>query len=75
MERKTRSPAAKLANPAFHDSEPKPPEEGSSIDKRPARTSAGSSSNGLGGEPRGPNQVLSCHKAVILASATMGLRG
>ena len=44
------------------------------IEKRPARTSAGSSSNGLGGEPRGPNQVLSSHNAVILAPATMEFR-
>jgi hypothetical protein len=44
------------------------------IEKRPARTSAGSSSIGLGGEPRGPNQVLSSHNAVILAPATMEFR-
>ena len=48
--------------------------EDPSIEKRPARTSAGSSSNGLGREPRGPNQVLSSHNAVILAPATMELR-
>ena len=45
-----------------------------SIENRPARTSGGSSSNGLGGEPRGPNQVLSSHNAVILTSATIGRR-
>jgi hypothetical protein len=48
--------------------------EDPSIEKRPARTSAGSSSNGLGREPRGPNQVLSSHNAVILAPATMEFR-
>ena len=48
--------------------------EDPSIEKRPARTSAGSSSNGLGREPRGPNQVLSSHNAVILAPATMAFR-
>ncbi len=48
--------------------------EDPSIERRPARTSAGSSSNGLGGEPRGPNQVLSSHNAVILAPATMEFR-
>ena len=44
------------------------------IETRPACTSAGSSSIGLGGEPRGPNHVLSSHNAVILASATTGPR-
>ena len=48
--------------------------EDPSIEKRPARTSAGSSSNGLGREPRGPNQVLSSHNAVILAPATIEFR-
>lgn len=44
-----------------------------SIDRRPARTSAGISSSGFGGEPRSPNRVLSSHSVVILASATTGL--
>jgi hypothetical protein len=48
--------------------------EAPSIEKTPARTSAGSSSSGLGGEPRGPSNVRSSHNAVILASATTGLR-
>src|SRR5690242_19713295 len=42
------------------------------IETRADCTFAGSSSNGLGGKPRGPNQVLSSHNAVILASATTG---
>lgn len=62
MERRT------LLSPAA----PKP-RDASSIDKRPARTSAGISSRGLGRAPRGPNRVLSSHSAVILASATIGL--
>jgi hypothetical protein len=44
------------------------------IERRLACTSAGSSSNGLGGEPRSPNQFLSSHNAVILAPATMAFR-
>jgi hypothetical protein len=44
------------------------------IEDSPARTSAGRSSSGLGGEPRGPNDILSSHNAVILASAATGLR-
>jgi hypothetical protein len=44
------------------------------IEERPARTSAGRSSSGLGSEPRGPNAVRSCHSAVILASGATGLR-
>ena len=42
--------------------------DGSSSEKSPARASAGNSSSGLGGEPRGPNNVLSSHSAVSLAS-------
>src|SRR5882757_11158216 len=43
--------------------------EASSIEDRLACTLAGSSCNSLGGEPRGPNQVLNSHNAVVLASA------
>ena len=35
-------------------------------EERPARASAGNSSSGLGGEPRGPNNVRSSHNAVSL---------
>jgi hypothetical protein len=47
--------------------------EALSIENRLACTLAGSSCNSLGGEPRGPNQVLSSHNAVVLASAKMRL--
>jgi hypothetical protein len=73
MERRPLSRAAKPENPAasvpglLSRLDP-------NIEDRPARTSAGRSSSGLGGEPRGPNNVRSSHNAVILASATTGLR-
>jgi hypothetical protein len=47
---------------------------GSRHRKRLARTSAGNSASDFGGEPRGPNQVLSSHSAVILVSAKTGRR-
>ena len=48
--------------------------EAPNIEASPARASGGNSSNGLGGEPRGPNNVRSSHNAVILASAASGFQ-
>jgi hypothetical protein len=73
MEREPLSCAATLENRAAHGSEPASG-QAPNIEKRPARTSAGRSSSDLGGEPRGPNDIRSSHNAVILASATTGLR-
>jgi hypothetical protein len=73
MECRPLSWAAKSANRAAEASD-LPSARDPNIEERPARTSAGRSSNGLGGEPRGPNNVRSSHNAVILASATTGLR-
>jgi hypothetical protein len=73
MERKPLSCTAKPVNLAGHAPE-LPSDPAPNIEERPARTSAGNSANDLGGEPRGPNDVLSSHNAVILVSAKAGRR-
>jgi hypothetical protein len=73
MERGPLSSAAKPEKPAADASE-LPSARDPNIEESPARTSGGRSSSGLGGEPRGPNDVLSSHNAVSLAAAATGPR-
>ena len=74
MERETLVDPARPEDRLMHRSKPTSG-EAPNIERRPSCTWAGSSSNGFGGAPRGPNPVLSSHSAVILASATTGFRG